>query len=134
MLVCKLAPIHGEQGWGRPEKEAGHSRLAGGSSTSKETYTGGFSSAAAREKISTPALQNLKVYVVALTRFNHLYHPNGLSNTLRSQGCILGMSSHCGNSGQSVHSKDRKPTYQSVANLLLAENSDNPIFLNFVQI
>lgn len=35
------------------------------------------------------------------------HHPDGLSNTWLSQGCVLENGSHCGNNGQNVHSKDR---------------------------
>lgn len=45
--------------------------------------------------------------VDTVTRFSHVYHPNGLSNTLLSQSCILDDDSHCGNGGQNAHSKDR---------------------------
>lgn len=49
----------------------------------------------------------LKVYTEALTRFTHVHCPDGLNNTLLSQGCFLENGSHCGNDGPKVHFKDR---------------------------
>lgn len=49
----------------------------------------------------------LKVYTEALTRFSHIHWPDGLNNTLLSQGCFLENGSHCGNDGPKVHFKDR---------------------------
>ena len=49
----------------------------------------------------------LKVYTKDLTGFSHIYHPEGLNSTPLSQSCVLENGSHCGNGGQSVHSKDR---------------------------
>ena len=49
----------------------------------------------------------LKVFIAASTGFSQEYHPDGLNNTLLSQGCILENGSHCGNGEQNVHSKDR---------------------------
>lgn len=48
----------------------------------------------------------LKVYTEAFTGFSHVCHPDGLNNTLLSQGYILKNGSHFGNSGQNVQSKD----------------------------
>ena len=39
--------------------------------------------------------------------FSRMYYPNGLTNTLLSQVCVLENSSHYGNGGQNIHSKDR---------------------------
>ena len=41
-----------------------------------------------------PTHQNLKVYIVyinlySLTGFSHMFSPDGLNNTLLSQGCVL---------------------------------------------
>lgn len=47
----------------------------------------------------------LKVYVEALTGFSLIYHPNGLSNTLPFQACILEISSGYGNGRQDIHSE-----------------------------
>ena len=38
--------------------------------------------------------------------FHHLYHPDGLKNTLFSQGCILKNGSSCGKREQNVHPKE----------------------------
>lgn len=43
----------------------------------------------------------------ALTGFSHIYSPDDLNSTLLSQGGILENGSHCGNDGQSIHSKER---------------------------
>ena len=42
----------------------------------------------------------------ALTGFRHILRPDGLSNTLLSQGCVLGAALTMG-MVQNVHSKDR---------------------------
>lgn len=39
--------------------------------------------------------------------FSQVLSPDGLHNTLSSRGLILETGSHCGNSGQSLHPKDR---------------------------
>ena len=49
----------------------------------------------------------LKIYIEVLKGFSHVRHQDGLNNTPLSQGCVLESSSHCWNSGQNVHSKDR---------------------------
>lgn len=74
-------PLYTE-GKERPKKEANHSRLVGGRLISKETYIYGWSWVTVR-------YPNLKVYTEALTEFTHICHPDGLSNTLSSQGCVL---------------------------------------------
>ena len=43
---------------------------------------------------------------MALTRFSHIFSPDGLTNTLLSQSCILENGSHCENTGENVYSKD----------------------------
>ena len=50
----------------------------------------------------------VKAYIGALTEFSQIYYPDGLNNTFLSQGYILENGSHCGNSGQNIHSKDRE--------------------------
>lgn len=52
-------------------------------------------------------LQESQVYIEALTRSSHVYCPDGLSNTLLTQGCLLENASHCRSAGQPIHSKDR---------------------------
>lgn len=54
-----------------------------------------------------PPTRILKVYGEALVGFSHMYHPDGLRDTLFSQGCILENGSSCGNSGRNVHAKDK---------------------------
>lgn len=49
----------------------------------------------------------LKVYMEALTGLSHTSCPDGLNNTLLSQGQVLENGSHCGSGWQNVHSKDR---------------------------
>lgn len=38
---------------------------------------------------SLPLPARILVYVEGSTGFGHIYRPDGLSNTLRSQGCFL---------------------------------------------
>ena len=38
----------------------------------------------------------LKVYIEALMGFSHMYYPDGCSNTLVSQGSVLGAASSAG--------------------------------------
>ena len=55
----------------------------------------------------------LKVYVEASTILNHLNNPDGLSNIMHSQGCVLKNGSHCGNNGQnSRQDKELQPMVQ----------------------
>lgn len=56
----------------------------------------------------------LKIYVEAFTGFSHVYHPDGLYNTLLSQGCVLQNGSHCVNDGQKVFSKDGGGSQESL--------------------
>ena len=49
-----------------------------------------------------------KVCIDALTGFSHVYLPDGLSNTLLSQGWNVENDSQYGKSGQTVQSKDRE--------------------------
>lgn len=74
-------PLYTE-GKKKPKKKAHHARLGGGRLISKETYIYGWSWVTVR-------YLNLKVYTEALTGFTHMCHPDGLSNTLPSQGCVL---------------------------------------------
>ena len=55
----------------------------------------------------------------ALTEFSHIYYPEGLNNTLISQGCACEKGSNCGNDGQHVHSKEG----QEVGSLPLPKSS-----------
>lgn len=54
-----------------------------------------------------PPTKTLKVYIEALTGFSHVYHSNGLNNSMSFQGCVLENGSGCGNGGQKTYSKDR---------------------------
>ena len=45
--------------------------------------------------------------IEALTKFSHVFGPDGLNIILSSQGFVLENDSHCGNAGQKTHSKDR---------------------------
>lgn len=66
-------------------------------------YTWGCLGQLQGEQISTPASWNLKVYV----EFSHVYHSDGFSLTLLSQGCILENGSSCGNGGYNLNSEDK---------------------------
>ena len=67
--------------------------------TSKGTYIRGFSWVAARwVDLCTPH-QDLKVSIEALTEFSHMYCPDGLINTLLSQGCVFEMAPTVGRVG-----------------------------------
>ena len=57
---------------------------------SKRSYIQGLSWAAARQvDLHTRLPESEKFNIEALTGFSHVYHPDGLNNTLLSQGCIL---------------------------------------------
>lgn len=45
--------------------------------------------------------------IEALTKFSHVFGPDGLNIIIFFQGCVLENDSHCGNGGQKTHSKDR---------------------------
>lgn len=90
----------------RPKKKTGHSRLVGGTHNKQ----GNLFPRLVLGEHKTSNSQHLparilKIYIAALTG-SVTYHPDGLTNTLLSQGYILENSSHCSNSGQNVHSKD----------------------------
>ena len=69
----------------------------------------------------------LKVYIETLPGFSqHVSCPGGLNNTLLSQSCILESSSHYGNGGQRIHSKDRRdegqgPALKSISSVMLSQ-------------
>lgn len=44
--------------------------------------------------------------ILTLKGFSHKFSPDGINSTFLSQGCILELSSHCGNCGQSICFKD----------------------------
>ena len=47
----------------------------------------------------------LKVYIETLAGSSHIFTPDGLSNSLLSQGCILENGSSCEYGGWTLHSK-----------------------------
>lgn len=69
----------------RGSEEAGHSRLVGGSLTSKGTYP----TRLVLGRSPHPPARVLTVYTEALPGFRHVYHPHGLHGTLLSQACVL---------------------------------------------
>lgn len=90
------------------QKEAAHFRLVGGRFNKPGNYIQGLSWGAARWQTCLPLpSRTLKVCTEALMGFSPVFSPDGLSNTFLSQSCSLENSSHCGNGGQSVHSKGR---------------------------
>ena len=94
------------QGKERPRKEANHLRLVGGRFDKQgNLHMRLFLS----DKMSTsphPPARVLKVYIEALTRFSHVYSPDGLNNTLLSQGCVPREASGRGEGKWKPHSKD----------------------------
>ena len=48
-----------------------------------------------------------KVHVEVSSGFHQVFPPGGLNNTLLSQGCVLEISSSCGNSGPKAYFTDR---------------------------
>ena len=48
----------------------------------------------------------LKVYIDILMGFSYVFCTDDLNNTLVSQGCVLGNSTHCGNCAQNAHFSD----------------------------
>ena len=73
----------------------------------KETYTQGLPLAAVRQADLCTHLPESSKLIETLSEFSHVFGPDGLSNILFSQGCVLENDSHCGNGGQDTHSKDR---------------------------
>lgn len=84
LLVCKLSPY--KEGKARPKKEAGHSRLVGGSidkpgSLQMRLVLGNKTS----RSLCLP-VRSLEVYIEA---FSHLHHPDVLNDILLSQARVL---------------------------------------------
>ena len=105
VLVHKLAPKQGGQG--KTEQEADYSRLVGGRFNKQGNLLRRLASGGHKTSGSPhPLARILHVCIKALTGFSHIYHPDGLNNTLLSQGCVLENSSSCGNSGWNIQSKD----------------------------
>lgn len=81
----------------RPKKEAEHSGLVGGSFNSKRNLHGRLVLGIHKMSRSLhPSTRILNIYTEALNGFSHIHYPDGLSNTLLSQGCTLENGSHCG--------------------------------------
>ena len=55
-----------------------------------------------------PLARILKAYAGDLTGFSHMDRPDGLANTLLPQGYVPKNNAVCSNSGQNIHSKDRR--------------------------
>lgn len=79
-----------------PKKEAGHSRLIGGRFNKQGNLYTRLALVGHKMSRSTCACTRtspfpwiLEVYIEALTEFSHILSPDGLSNTLHSQGCVL---------------------------------------------
>lgn len=88
-----------------PKVEADHSRLEAAAVISKGTCIGGLPWVTTGSEVLCTQRQNPEVCIEAPAGFSHC--PDGL-NTLLSQGWALENDSHCGNSGQKSHSKDRR--------------------------
>lgn len=100
-MVHKLASIY--RGQTETTKEAGHSRLVGGRFNKQGNLPRRPILGSHYRNRSAPARQNHR----SLYRGLNWIQSVSLSKTLLSQGCILENGSHCGNSGQTVHSKFR---------------------------
>ena len=86
----------------RKRKKANHSRLVGGSFNKQgNLHLRLFSGHKMSRSLQLPA-RILKIYMEALIELHHIYHPDGLNNTLFSQGCVLKNNSHCVNCGQNL--------------------------------
>ena len=85
---------------------ADHSRLVGGSFNNQLTYKACLGWL--QNKQITPACHILKLCKEAINGFGHMNHPDGLNDTLFSEGCVLESGSHCRGGGESIHSKHRE--------------------------
>ena len=78
------------KGKGRSKKEADHCRLIGGSFNQQgnlqELYW--LATRWLDRRTHLPSLYNLKFYIELLTGFSHVYHPDGLNNTLLWRLCL----------------------------------------------
>lgn len=90
-----------------PKKEADPSRLVNDRFNKQgDLYTKFILGGLKRSRFLHLPTRILKVYIAALSEFRHMRHPDGLNNTLLSQGCVLENDSHCRKGGQNVHSRD----------------------------
>ena len=108
--LLALWPWHGFKNWPpylegkeRLKKKAGDSRLVGGKNLYTRLVLGSWKTS--RSLQSRARL--LKVYIEALPVFSHIFNPDGLNDTLLSQGYILENDSYCGNGRQNVHFKNK---------------------------
>lgn len=77
-------------------REGRKTRLVDGSFNKKESALWGLSGAATGEQITHLSARNLKTYIEALTGFSHVFSSDDLSNTLLSQGYVLGTTPRVG--------------------------------------
>lgn len=91
---------------GSAKKDTDHARLVGGRLNNQGNLHRRVGQPQSRFPHPPPRI--LKVYIEALPGFAHIIRPDGLRSILQSQGCVLENGSHCGNSGQKDHSKDRE--------------------------
>ena len=107
-MKFKTGPPYTE-GKEKLKKVADHSRLVGGRFNNQRNllHMRLVIDGPKRSRSPYTLTRILKVYIEALTGFSHITNPDGLNNTVFSQGCILESISHCGNTGQRVHSEDR---------------------------
>lgn len=102
-------PPKPHRGQESPKKEADHSRLASGKIIkSGNLHMRPVSGSSETSRSPYLLARILKVDIEALSGFSQVYHPEGLNNTVLSQGYFLETVSHCGNGGQNVSSKDRR--------------------------
>lgn len=97
------------EGKERPKKKADHSRLVDGRFNKQENLhielvLGNYKTS----RSPHPPTRFLKLYIKALTGFNHVHSSDGLNYALLSQGCVLVMTPSVATVGKNVHSKDRE--------------------------
>ena len=92
----------------RWKKEEDHSRLIRGGRFSKggNLYSR-LDLATIRQVDLCTHLSKSSKLIEALTKFSHVFGPDGLNIIIFFQGCVLENDSHCGNGGQKTHSKDK---------------------------
>ena len=82
-------PIHGEQG--EMEERGSHSRWVGGQGNKQTNLHMRLVLGSSKMSRSLhPPARICKVYAEALAGFSHISSPDGVDNTLLSQGCVLG--------------------------------------------
>lgn len=102
LLAHKLAPVHrGEAGIkkrGRLFQMKGWAVFI-----NKETYYDTYLRCQKKRRSPHPPARILEVCIEALMGFSCVFCANGFNNTLH---CVLEKDSHCGNSGQNIHSME----------------------------